>query len=302
MTTANGSPASPRRRRAAAFPRAISPRSARTPRARQPARRPWRSLRGSLLHLIRRGIAAASLAGAIAILPGTAGAQALGDAEPQVFGRSITAEPLPRSEAPRSWMQVAAWTRPVATQPATPAAASAETSPRSACLAAARRAEAAHNLPDGLLVAIALNESGLHAHALSIRGRAHFPATRAEAERLYRAAGGSLMAGCVQVNARVHARGETWPLDPDRATDWAGRFLRDAHARSGSWAEAVRIWHGGRPGTTQRLVCRIRAKLDVTAPHSGLFNDRNCGNGNVYAARLRRNGEVHLQVAEAGDR
>jgi hypothetical protein len=39
-------------------------------------------------------------------------------------------------------------------------------SPRAACLAATREAEITHGLPEGLLTAIALNESGLHAYAL----------------------------------------------------------------------------------------------------------------------------------------
>ena len=187
-------------------------------------------------------------------------------------------------------------------QAATPAAAAAAaSSPRAACLDAVRTAEAEHGLPEGLLVAIALNESGLHAYALSVRGRAHFPDTREEAERLYRSARGPVMAGCVQVNAGVHARGADWPLDPHHAADWAGRFLRDAYARTGSWAETVRIWHGGRPGSATRLACRIRAKLDVTAPHSGLFTELGCAEG-ATVARLRRNGETHLQIAQADER
>ncbi|HYZ35029.1 MAG TPA: hypothetical protein VE684_22460, partial [Crenalkalicoccus sp.] len=70
-------------------------------------------------------------------------------------------------------------------------------SPRAACLVAARRAEAVHGLPPGLLVAIALSESGLHANALSIGGRAAFPEDRAEARRLLLSAPAALpvMAG-----------------------------------------------------------------------------------------------------------
>lgn len=246
------------------------------------------------------------MAGASAILPDSAHAQAFGDANPAplLAQRAPVSDalPVPVSDAlpvpVRSGrIQLAALTPPVASLPPRPTVSDVDASPRSACLEAVRGAEAAHDLPEGLLVAIALNESTLHAYALSLGGRSVYPATRAEAERLYRGARGAVMAGCLQVNARVHARNDTWPLDPERAADWAGYFLRDAYARSGSWAEAVRIWHGGRPGTATQLACRIRAKMDVTAPHSGLFRDRNCGSAGV--ARLRSNGLAHMEVAQA---
>ena len=88
-------------------------------------------------------------------------------------------------------------------------------SPRAACLEAVRTAERAHGIPEGLLVAMALNESGLHAYALNIGGRAYFPSSQEAARRLYWNAIGnsSVMAGCVQVNAGVHARRDDWPLD-----------------------------------------------------------------------------------------
>ena len=311
MTTAHRSPAAPRRRRTAALPRAIAPRNARPTRARQPANRPSRSLRRRLLRLLQRGAACFGLATALLAFGTPASAQNFGDADPGIFSQLtpiVRVEPeaaIAPAVAPPRMVRVVT-RRPTVAAPVLPIAqvvSATDNSPRSACLEAARRAEARHDLPEGFLVAIALNESGLHAYALSIGGQSLFPATREEASRLYRAgvARTAVMAGCVQVNARVHARQDDWPLDPERATDWAGQFLRAAYARSGSWAEAVRIWHGGGPGTTTRLACRIRAKMDVTAPLSGLFSDRNCGGG-AQVARLRRNGEAHLQIAQVGDR
>jgi hypothetical protein len=171
-------------------------------------------------------------------------------------------------------------------------------SPRAACLAATQRAEEVHGMPRGLLTAIALAESGLHAYALSIGGRPHFPDTASEARALVEAAPPrrSIMAGCVQVNARVHARNSHWPLDPYAAADWAGGIMARWHRETGSWAEALRRWHGGSPASTQRLVCRVRAKLDVTSPGSDLFRDWNCDSTN--AERVRRNGAIHLATAE----
>jgi hypothetical protein len=172
-------------------------------------------------------------------------------------------------------------------------------SPRGACLEAAREAERKHGLPEGLLVGIALNESGLHAHALSIRGRALYPDTREEAVRLLRASGGRAMAGCVQVNAGVHARGgQDWPLDPWRATDWAAGYLRQHYETYGDWGLAVVRWHGGSPRQMTRLVCRVRSKIDVVAPDSAIFAERCRGTGAQMAA-FRRNGAALLELAEA---
>ncbi|WP_244407361.1 transglycosylase SLT domain-containing protein [Roseomonas fluvialis] len=176
-----------------------------------------------------------------------------------------------------------------------------DTSPRGACLEAAREAERKHGLPEGLLVGIALNESGLHAHALSIRGRAYYPDTRAEAVRLMRAAGGRAMAGCVQVHTGVHARGgQDWPLDPWRATDWAAGYLRQHYETYGDWGLAVVRWHGGSPRQMTRLVCRVRSKIDVVAPDSDLFSER-CRGTQAQMATFRRNGAALLELAEAAN-
>lgn len=173
-------------------------------------------------------------------------------------------------------------------------------SPRAACLDATRRAEHVHGLPPGLLTAIALSESGLHAYALNIGGRAVFPQTPEAASSLLLAASSrrSVMAGCMQVNARVHARGENWPLDARLSADWAGGLMARWGQELG-WAEAVRRWHGGSPRATSRLVCRVRAKLDVTQPQSDLFREYNCDTARTD--RTRRNGAAHFGYASAGE-
>lgn len=175
------------------------------------------------------------------------------------------------------------------------------TTPRIACLTAIRRAERTHGLPEGFLVAVALSESGLHAHALNIGGRAYYPEDPGEARALLRRSGGrSVMAGCVQVNAGVHARGADWPLDPVRSANWAAGNLQRWHQQTGSWTEALRRWHGGSPAGTRRLICRVRAKLEVTAPGSDILSGTGCAGGEM--ARVRRSGAALLEVAEASPR
>ncbi|MBY0339328.1 MAG: transglycosylase [Acetobacteraceae bacterium] len=178
-------------------------------------------------------------------------------------------------------------------------AASQQTSPRAACLAATTRAEQVHGLPRGLLTAVALAESGLHAYALNVGGRAHFPHTQEEARAILASAPPrrSVMAGCVQVNARVHARNSDWPLDPMMSADWAGGMMARWAAETGSWAEALRRWHGGSPSSTRRLVCKVRAKMDVTSPGATIFDGWNCDENR--GDRVRVTGATHLRTAMA---
>ena len=171
--------------------------------------------------------------------------------------------------------------------------------PRYECLEAVRAAEATYDLPSGLLVSVALAESGLHAHALNIGGRSYYPETATEARKLLASAGArqSVMAGCVQVNARVHARGSDWPLDPRQAANWAARHLRTQYNRIGNWADAIRLWNGGAPSSTNKLVCRVEAKLQVVNPGSSLLGRTGCGRGEI--ARVRNSGAALLELAEA---
>lgn len=181
------------------------------------------------------------------------------------------------------------------------AGADGGSSPRAACLRAVRQAEAVHGLPEGLLVAIALSESGLHAHALNIGGRAHYPDDPAEARAmLRRAAGRSVMAGCLQVNVGAHARNADWPLDPMRAADWAAQHLRRWYLATGTWTQALARWHGGSAAGTRRLICRVRGKLEVAAPGSDILAGSGCGGSEI--ARVRRSGTSLLELAEAADR
>ena len=180
-----------------------------------------------------------------------------------------------------------------------PAIADPDTSPRAACLAAVRAAEARHGLPDSLLVAIALAESGLHAHALNIGGTAHYPQRVDEARRLLAEAptGASLMIGCLQVNGRVHARSTDWALDPVRAADWAARYLRRHHAdHGGDWVAAVSRWNGGSRQQRQRLICRVQAILAELTPETDVLSHAACPPAEL--ARAARDGRALLIRAE----
>jgi hypothetical protein len=180
----------------------------------------------------------------------------------------------------------------------TPAAAQPDASPRAACLAAVRAAEARHGLPPGLLLAIALAESGLHAHALNIGGIAHYPSRAEDARRLLAEAppAASLMVGCVQVNARVHAGSADWALDPPRAADWAARYLLRHRADHGDWVAAVSRWNGGSAAQRQRLVCRVAAILAELSPETDVMAHASCPPTEL--ARAARDGRALFDRAE----
>ena len=170
--------------------------------------------------------------------------------------------------------------------------------PRAACLVAARHAEQVHGLPPGLLVAVAMSESGLHAHAIKLGRNSYHPRDLERAREILAHAPrrSSPMVGCVQVNARVHARGSDWPLDPLRSTDWAGGMLRRWHQETGDWVEALRRWHGGSARTEHAVLCRVRAKLEVANPENTMLRDYACSE--TTFARVRREGQGLLEVAE----
>ena len=278
MTSANGTPAGNFRR-----PSAVFPRIARGALPSGDTTCTAMAARAFFAGLLATGLLLSALSGKAAAAPQDSAATR----------RPAASAPAPR--LPDAPMELLPAPRPPAEL------ARDQGSPRAACLAAARRAEQVHGLPPGLLVAIALSESGLHAHALSIGGRAHYPEDLAAARQLLRQAGTgrSVMAGCVQVNAQVHARGSDWPLDPVRSTDWAGGILRRWYMETGTWDEALRRWHGGSAASTQRVMCRVRAKLEVTAPGSGLLRTGGCSDAETVQAR--RNGLALLEVAEMRD-
>ncbi len=305
MTTANGMPVEYRRHPSAAFPRMargalpLGPEARAAPFewrnrvCRRPAGRgPWHAVILALAMVLGIPLGHPGIGQARAApVPPTAGptdqprqASAL---QPVLSRYAVAGAPL--RDAPQELLPPARDPAPAGTPLA---------GPHAACLAAARRAEGVHGLPPGLLVAIALSESGLHAHALSIAGRSYYPDDLATARALLRSgmAQGSTMAGCVQVNAGVHARGADWPLDAERSADWAGGMLRRWHSESGSWEAALRRWHGGSPAGTRRVLCRVRAKLEVVAPGSAVLAGHGCSG--AEEARLRRSGEALLEVAE----
>jgi soluble lytic murein transglycosylase-like protein len=135
------------------------------------------------------------------------------------------------------------------------------------CRAAVATAERENGLPSGLLTAIAGAESGMHPTALRVSGRGIYPQSKEEAQAVAKQAlsrSQSVMAGCMQVNLRVHdPKGELWALEPKQAATWAAEYLKTLHNRLGSWRSAISAYGGDRG---RSYVKRIERRLDTGLP------------------------------------
>lgn len=145
------------------------------------------------------------------------------------------------------------------------------------CEAAVLRAADRYGVPAGILYAVGLAETGrrgsMSATALNIGGRAVFPASRAEAERVAAAAiaagAAQVDIGCMQINHHWH--GQAFPsleamFDPAGNVDYAARFLAALERREGSWSLAVARYHAGPDNdpAQKTYVCRVIANLAAT--------------------------------------
>jgi hypothetical protein len=148
------------------------------------------------------------------------------------------------------------------------------------CADAITRAARASGVPAPLLLALAPTESGLpRAHrrgpsypwpwTLNTNGRGSFHfRTRAAAEKhlnaLVAAGIDNIDIGCMQVNWHWHGAAFASPaaaLNPTLNTSYAAALLRDYRRRSGSWAEAVGLYHSHTPALAEAYRCRVACEL-----------------------------------------
>ncbi len=132
------------------------------------------------------------------------------------------------------------------------------------CRQAVDAAERGHAIPQHLLSAIALVESGRKdpetgsfspwPWAVNAEGEGHFYATKAEAIAAVRAmqARGvsSIDVGCLQVNLMHHPHAFAsldQAFDPNANADYAAQFLTQLHAQTGDWTRAAAQYHSMTP-------------------------------------------------------
>ena len=136
--------------------------------------------------------------------------------------------------------------------------------PEGVCIREILAAQTRHGIPDNLLLAIGLQEAGT-------RRNGHFTvwpyAVNAAGEgRLFdnrnaaldwvaeRQASGirSIDVGCMQINMRWHPdafASVSEGFDPRVNVDYAARFLKRLHRRTGSWMQAAGSYHSFEPST-----------------------------------------------------
>lgn len=142
------------------------------------------------------------------------------------------------------------------------------------CVSHAVEAERELNIPAGLLVSIALVESGMggtpQPYALSVGGRSVFADDGAEAARHLRDSKGRLRdnvyVGCMQISLKAH-RSKFSPLerivDPRDNVWFAGRLLVRLHGEFGSWRSAVARYNGAPLRKAEAYVCKVWHNLQA---------------------------------------
>ncbi len=146
------------------------------------------------------------------------------------------------------------------------------------CLSEARRAEAQHGIPSGLLQSITRVEAGRKtvtgefmpwAWTLNDAGEGLFFDSREAAMRHLEAAvaapGHSVDVGCMQVNTKWHMQGFhnlSDMLDPVQNADYAAGFLLDLHEAHRSWDDAVKHYHSSEPAKNVAYHGRVLAELE----------------------------------------
>jgi hypothetical protein len=157
------------------------------------------------------------------------------------------------------------------------------------CQSAIVRASSQTGVPLRLLLALAPTESGLRRArgrdpsypwpwTLNTNGRGSFHfRTRTAAEKhlnaLVAAGIDNIDIGCMQVNWHWHGAAFTSPaaaLNPTLNAGYAAALLRDYRRQTGSWADAVGLYHSHTPARAEAYRCRIAREL---RPDSAL---RNC--------------------------
>lgn len=143
------------------------------------------------------------------------------------------------------------------------------------CGAAIRDAEREHDLPEGLLAAIARVETGRRhpsgltvpwPWSINVGGEGRFFATQGEAEaevaRLRAQGVRSIDIGCLQINLAHHPQAFSSvaeAFDPGRNARYAAGFLRLLHARFGDWGRAAAAYHSATPSLAQAYHARVSA-------------------------------------------
>lgn len=156
--------------------------------------------------------------------------------------------------------------------------------PAGLCLDAAVAAAWDSGVPEEVLTAITLVETGRDARpwpwTVNIGGEGHWLATAAEAATLVEVALAegvtNIDLGCFQLNHRWHGDGFAsveGMLDPMANAAYAADFLASHHARTGDWADAAAAYHSATPAHADRYRARFEETLASLDGHPAATGD-----------------------------
>ncbi|HYE50473.1 MAG TPA: transglycosylase SLT domain-containing protein [Azospirillaceae bacterium] len=160
---------------------------------------------------------------------------------------------------------------------------------RAGCLDHIGAAEKDAGIPSGLLMAVALVESGNGGsptpYVVNVKGKAVYARTQAEAARFLRDGQGKLRTnvtvGCMQLSL-THHRAAFRPvekmLDPQENVRYAARYLARLRSETGSWAGAVARYNGGSVKMAKVYQCKVQRTLtELGADSVTLIDGSKCG-------------------------
>lgn len=145
--------------------------------------------------------------------------------------------------------------------------------PDSLCATAARRAAEKSGVPENVLMAVSLTETGRkrdgHFQAwpwtVNMEGKGLWfddaQSAQAYVQHHFDAGARSFDVGCFQINYRWHGRAfdsVADMFDPQRNADYAARFLSDLYRETGDWSKAAGAYHS----RTEKYAKIYRARFD----------------------------------------
>jgi hypothetical protein len=155
------------------------------------------------------------------------------------------------------------------------------------CVAPILQAERDLKIPTGLLLAVALVESGGGGaplpHVINVGGHVFFPRSEADALRHLRDPQGrvraKVMAGCMQLSLTHHRQAFT-PIEkivnPEANVRYAARLLVRLKTETGSWAGAVAQYNGGTRRTAHLYQCKVQQRLTDLGAEARISEDKGC--------------------------
>lgn len=163
------------------------------------------------------------------------------------------------------------------------------------CSIAIANSENKYGIPQHMLRAIALTESGRKGEpypwAMNIMGKAHYASSPEEIVSIVDRYGSraSIDIGCSQINLKYHGhRFADWKflIDPQTNTDYAAYHLLELKREFGTWSRAIAAYHSRTSWRGANYAC------NVSKNYGKIFGDNRSGCGpdiEMLAAHLSRN-------------